>query len=189
MMDDLKNRNACAVQNGFQFQTAAAISLLVDHLDDFDKIKNEGVEDIVIVLQNKSIIYAQAKSTENGEPGSNVLKNYDRAIEALNEDLKREGPVHQLVYITNVRKLFGSKTYEADFINGQTIPYDILDINNKNIIKSRKMPDGFDLNSFAIQYLMYKGVDANKEKWIIQKINDKFNETEYLGKLSAKKVF
>lgn len=101
MEDNNKNRNASSVAFGWDFQTNSALLLMLENIADAEKIRVEGdTEDIEITLQDKSKIYAQAKSVSKPDDTSNVQKNLTKALETLNDaSKKKDGSV--FTYITN----------------------------------------------------------------------------------------
>ena len=177
---------ANATQNGFQFQTAAAISLLIDNLDDFKSIKNEGVEDIVICLLDESYVIAQAKSAHDDECSDNARQYFREASNSLNQ-ASSELNCKQIIYVTNIHKMFGKDTIIDDFVCGETVPYNELDNKNKELVDDL-VEEKLDYSKFAVHYLKYIG-DDTKNKWIIQKIKDCFSERKRLSKLTARSVY
>lgn len=81
-----KDRNACSVIFGIEYQIDAAICLFLRDIHKIEKIKVEGkFEDIEEFLNNDSIIYCQVKSVydpKNTNVSSSKLK---KAIESLSE--------------------------------------------------------------------------------------------------------
>lgn len=168
-----KSRDRCAnhVINGFRFQTVAAISILLDNLEDFSSIKDEGEEDIIIRLNSNKTIYAQAKASyKNNSP--NAAKQFKSGIITLAEDVKK-GDYSKLIYISNVECIFGNKT-NTDYIRPEiSIGFGELGTHNQKIIKNRLQEAGIPSEYFFVQYLRYSGED--KEQWIRSKMIEKFN--------------
>jgi len=182
-----KSRADNSGQNGFQFQAAAAISLLLDYLYDFSKIKNEHeLEDIVIILSDGSFILSQSKSSHDNEKSSNALKYIKQSLETLHKASINE-PNHKLIYITNIREMLGRSTVVDDFVCGETVWFSDFDKQNVELIK-KYAPANFDYNSFGIQFLKYHG-DEDKEKWIIDKMKQTFSNSKNLKNLTYKKVY
>lgn len=182
-----KSRADNSGQNGFQFQAVAAISLLLDHLYDFSKIKNEAaLEDIVIILSNNDHILAQAKSSHDNEESSNALKYLKKGLITLSEG-HQESNSHRLIYITNIRKMLGNRTICDDFVNGKTIWFsEMCEVNKKLLIKYA--PENFNFDLFGIQFLKYIG-DDDKDKWILEKMKELFFDNDNLKNLKYKDVF
>ena len=175
-----------SVHNAFQFQRAAAISILLDNLDNFDNIKNEGKNDIVIRLQDGSYIYAQAKSAHDNENSDKARNDFKTALDSLRKNWS-EGNCHQLIYITNIRSLLGANTFVGDFISGQTISFSNLDAVNKDLILELYGND-FKYNLLEIQFLKFIG-DDTKQEWIIEKMENCFKERRRLSSVRARRVY
>lgn len=183
----VKSRADNSGQNGFQFQTVAAISLLLDYLHDFTKIKNEHtLEDIVLMLSDGDCVLAQAKSSHDDEESTNALKYLKKGLITLNEASQKEIR-HKLVYITNIRSMLGSKTLVDDYISGKTIWFSDMSKSNKEMLM-KNAPSDFDFDAFGIQFLKYIG-DDSKEQWILEKMRETFSEYPYLRGLRYNEVY
>ena len=177
------NDNANAVQNGFYFQEVAAVSLLLDHLDDFEKIKNESdVHDIVIVLQNGSYVLAQAKSSFD-EESKNATTYLKMGLKSLENSFSTSSDT-ELVYITNIKKMFGAKTLTEDFASGYTVNYNQLSQMNQNLV-DKYISDSFDVNHLSFQFLYFAGDDELKLSKIKIKMKNAFQEREGLKTLNV----
>ena len=175
--------NAKRMQLGNRFQTAAAASLLIDYIYEFETIKNEGDDDIVITLIDGSVVYAQAKSSFD-ESSDNAIRYFKRAMKTLIKDAV--APKSHLVYITNIYKMLGSETRTDDFSSGILEQYSNLNEDNKKLVD--KYAGTLPLDRFAIQYLKFTGTDDNKWTSLRAKLGGLFETHEALGKLSAKMV-
>jgi len=182
------NRCANYSLNGHNFQTAAAISLLIDHLDDFETIRNEGTEDIIISLEDGIVVYAQAKSSYD-ENCANSIKYFKKSLISLSESSTMCNH-HNLVHITNIKTMMGSKTERDVFPSGVTVPYESMGAVNQDLIRKYAPDDSFDFESFAIQFLKYTDKGGNKDEWIIGKLRDDFDERgKLLSSVSARLVY
>lgn len=95
-----KSRNARASAFGWIFQSSAGLYLLFDCIENAISLKMEGkTEDIEITLEDKSIIYAQAKSVEDPNDTKNVKSKLKSALTSLSEC---EDPISKLIYVTNI---------------------------------------------------------------------------------------
>lgn len=96
------DRTATSTLFGFDFQTNAAIVLMLENIKDMDNIRMEGYEDVEIGLSDGSFILAQAKSVVNGSTDfSNVLPNLKKAMVSLSEAYSKCPSTKQLIYISN----------------------------------------------------------------------------------------
>jgi len=95
-----KSRNARASIFGWIFQSSAGLYLLFDCIENAISLKMEGkTEDIEITLEDKSIIYAQAKSVEDPNDIKNVKTKLKAALTSLSEC---KDPINKLIYVTNI---------------------------------------------------------------------------------------
>ena len=98
----MKERTATSTLFGFDFQTNAAIVLMLENIKDMTDIRMEGYDDVEIGLNDGSSILAQAKSVVNGSTDfSNVLSNLKKAMVALSDAYSKCPSTKQLIYISN----------------------------------------------------------------------------------------
>jgi len=132
-----KSRNARAPVFGWIFQSSAGLYLLLDCIENAISLKMEGkTEDIEITLEDKSIIYAQAKSVENPNDTKNVKSKLKLALTSLSECVD---PINKLIYVTNIPNPLESEhpkhyeysrtSYNSFFEEDKQL---ILDLLNKN---------------------------------------------------------
>ena len=96
------DRTATSTLFGFDFQTNAAIVLMLENIKDMKTIRMEGYEDIEIGLNDGSSVLAQAKAVVNGSTDfSNVLSNLKDAMTSLSEASNKCPSTKQIIYITN----------------------------------------------------------------------------------------
>jgi len=164
------NRNASPAAYGWCFQVGAGISLMLDYIKDFSRLKMEGAsDDIELTLTEGKKLYAQAKSvTQMGEQrsASTVLK---KALETLKDDTNN-GDVFKLVYITNINNPLSSKTASA-FSFGASYDFPILTAADQKTITDKAGAD-FPTDKFQLQIINFFGEGDNK----FQKIKEKIEE-------------
>ena len=114
----MSNNCAAASLFGWDFQINAAIAILIDNIDDVEKIRLEGAsQDIEITLSNNEKIYAQAKAVERAGDYSNVKKHLTNALNSLNNTAHSStDEVKQFIYITNSENPMGNMQTMAQFI-------------------------------------------------------------------------
>ena len=72
---------ATSVMFGFDFQTNAAIVLMIENMADLSTVRIEGAEDIEIRLNDGTVVLAQAKSVVNSSTDfNNVRQKAKKAI-------------------------------------------------------------------------------------------------------------
>lgn len=125
------NSNASASAFGWDFQTNAAILLMLENIQHAKSIKVEAqTEDIEITLDNNNIIYSQAKSLEDINSTSNLLSKLKEGIRTLN-NAYNNGNAESLIYITNHSNPFNDKQSIQYFLGRENCPMKILQINVK----------------------------------------------------------
>ena len=86
----MKKRNASFSAFGWDFQVNAAIVLMLENIEEVDKVRVEGAtEDIELTLTSGKKIYSQAKSVVNASNDfSNVRGKMSDALESLADAYK-----------------------------------------------------------------------------------------------------
>lgn len=161
------DRVASSTLFGFDFQTNAAIVLMLDNIKDLKDIRMEGLEDVEIGLNDGSSILAQAKSVVNGSTDfSNVLPNLQKAMESLSDAYSKCPSTKQLIYISNSANPLRVSS-EKQIFSGVSSrrSYDSLPAKSKkkidDILSSIKGP--FDKSKLLIQTFYFE-TDDEKER-------------------------
>ena len=161
------DRTASSTLFGFDFQTNAAIVLMLDNIKDVSSIRMEGYEDVEIGLNDGSSILAQAKSAVNGSTDfTNALPNLKKAIESLSDAYSKCPSTKQLIYISNsANPLSVSSEKQIFSAVSNRRRYDSLPAKSKkkidDIISSIKGP--FDKSKLLIQTFYFE-TDDEKER-------------------------
>lgn len=170
---------------GWDFQVNAAIAILIDNIENVDKVRLEGAkQDIEITLSNNEKIYAQAKSVEKAGDYSNVKKHLTEALNSLNETARNEdGIIRQFIYITNSENPMGNMQTISQFI-GPYIrqPYAQLTDKAKEIVdKSLSKAQNeiaIDRDKLFVSILQFQNGASLKDRYTnIKRIVDEFVET------------
>lgn len=166
-MTDMVDRTATSTLFGFDFQTNAAIVLMLENIKDMTDIRMEGYEDVEIGLNDGSSILAQAKSVVNGSTDfSNVLPNLQKAMESLSDAYSKCPSTKQLIYISNSANPLRVSS-EKQIFSGVSSRryYDSLPVKSKkkidDILSSIKGP--FDKSKLLIQTFYFE-TDNEKER-------------------------
>ena len=98
----MKSSNASSAWFGYEFQSNAAIMLMLKNIVTASAVKVEGqTEDVEITLNNGNAIYAQAKAVFNPyDDYSNVLSKLKDGLRTL-DNASKQPNVEQLIYVTN----------------------------------------------------------------------------------------
>jgi hypothetical protein len=173
-----KSSNASPSNFGVEFQSNAAIVLMIKNIENASKVRVDGSkQDIEIILKNGKIIYSQAKSVINTEDYANVITKLQEALKTLN-DVAKEPNVDNLIYITNSPNPFNSiKTMSSFTASFTKLNYSDLSNICKNKIENicKKNKYNFDKNAFSICVLQYQGDGENRYKAIKDIINEFLN--------------
>lgn len=166
-MADMIDRTATSTLFGFDFQTNAAIVLMLDNIKDMADIRMEGYEDVEIGLNDGSSILAQAKSVVNGSTNFlSVLPNLKKAMETLSDAYSKCPSAKQLIYISNSFNPLDVPSEKQIFTGlSSRRKYNSLPPKSKekidNILSSIKSP--FDKSKLLIQTFYFE-TDDEKEK-------------------------
>ena len=182
------NRNCSDNVDGFNFQTVACISLLIDNLDSFEYIRNEGIEDIVIKLLNGQSIYAQSKKSINFIDNPNYSTVLNDALKTLTEDDQKNDCI-QLIYVTNVEHMLGAQTDIGIFNTGISVQYGNLGFKNRQLLDNYLNTYPISKEKFSIHYIAYNGDGDQKIEPTIKKLNNYLENSDSLSRLSGRKIF
>ena len=160
---NITNRNASASLFGWDFQTNAAILLMLQNIQKADSVKVESsTEDIEIKLCDGNIIYSQAKSIINADDTANLSKKLKDAIKTLN-DANSNDNIEKLVYITNHSNPLSDRTTIGYFSSTTELSYNELPEKCRNKIAKIISDNHYtlDLNKLYIAVLPFIGNDEN----------------------------
>ena len=91
----MTNRNASPSAFGWDFQVNAGIVILLDSIREAKAVKIEGkTEDIEVVLQNGTHIFAQAKSSMDPEDSHNAKSDLKKAMSRYHKEIKKIAAAH-----------------------------------------------------------------------------------------------
>ena len=160
-----KSSNASPSFFGDEFQSYAAIVLMIKNIEKACKIRVEGPkQDIEITLNNGKKIYSQVKSVINSEDNSNVLKKLKEALKTLN-DVSSEPNIESLIYLTNSPNPFDSvRTMYAYSSSITLLRHEDLDSICKKKIDGicKKNNYNFDKQLLSICVLQFNGDGENR---------------------------
>ena len=170
-----KSPNVSSSVFGWDFQSNAAIVLMIKNIEEASKIRIEGAkQDIEITLNDGKIIYSQAKSVNDPEDYTNVLSKLQEALKTLT-DVAKEPDVDSLIYITNSPNPFSNiRTMYAFSSNITLLKYAQLSNVCKNKIESICKKGKYDLNKnlLSICVLQFHGDGENRYKVVKDIINE-----------------
>lgn len=185
------NRNASASLFGWDFQTNAAILLMLQNIQKADSVKVESsTEDIEIKLCDGNIIYSQAKSIMNADDTANLSKKLKDAIKTLN-DANNNGNVEKLIYITNHSNPLSDRTTIGYFSTTTELPYNELPEKCRNKITKIISDNNYniDLDKLYIAVLPFIGINEdNRYKEIRRALYEFLGQLKITTNIDSKKV-
>lgn len=179
----MSNRRADAGMFGFDFQVNAAIVLMLENIKTLSSVRLEGnEEDIVLTLNNKKKILAQAKAVQNGSSDfRNVRANLKKALTTLSEGAQ-SADVDKLIFITNSANPFNDDSSRSVFYAPTRRKFSDLPPSAQAIIQEYLSAIAQPLNTddFVIQVFNFE-TDDDKERYkvVMQEVND------FIGRLNT----
>ncbi|MDP8202664.1 MAG: hypothetical protein P9M11_11070 [Candidatus Tenebribacter burtonii] len=168
--------NASSVVFGWDFQINAAIVLMLDNIQEVQKVRVEGkTEDIELTLINENMIYSQAKSVVKIDDYRNVLSNFKKALKTLGNAAENRD-YDKLIYITNTPNPFNNLETMPAFREKTDINFHDLPEKCKDVISEalREKPDcKIDVSKLYIQVIPFHTNNLpNRYKVVKQSVNE-----------------
>ena len=174
-------RYANSVLFGFDFQSNAAIVLMIQNMAEMDTIRIEGEEDIEIGLNDGSYVLAQAKSVvKSSTDFDNVRQKGKKAMESLSE-ASNKLKAKQLIYTTNSPDPFKDEASKPMFYGKARVNYSILPDQTKEIISGwlSGIEKPLDTDKLTVQVLPFEtDDDEQRYKVVVDTISDFIGEVD-----------
>jgi hypothetical protein len=165
----LSGSNASPIAFGWEFQSNAAIVLMLKNIKNALSVKVEGsTEDIEIALDNGNMIFSQAKSVFRPDDYSNVKAKMQTGLGTLNEAAKAAN-VEKLIYITNSPNPFYDVQTMHFFYGLSSYAFDDLPDSCKSAISDiidTQSYDSINVGQLNIYVLPFHGDGENRYKVI-----------------------
>ena len=173
----MKSSNASSAWFGYEFQSNAAIMLMLKNIVAASAVKVEGqTEDVEITLNNGNAIYAQAKAVFNPyDDYSNVLSKLKDGLRTL-DNASKQPNVEQLIYVTNSPNPFNQpQTIGAFSGEMSSLDYDSLPESCKQEIEKICAAENyaFDRSLFYVYVMQFHGDGENRYK-VIKGLTNEF---------------
>lgn len=179
----MKSSNASASAFGWDFQSNAAIMLMLKNMTSATSVKVEGdTEDIELCLGNSKMIYSQAKSVFKPDDYSNVITKLQAGLRTLDNAAKRAN-VSRLIYITNSPNPFNNNQTMYAFSGSLTnLDYGHLPDACKDKIEEIYLANNysFDRAKLSVYVMQFHGDGENRFK-VIKELTNEFLESIGLG--------
>ena len=168
-------RAATSLLFGIDFQTNAAIVLMLENIKEMSTIRVEGEEDIEIQLNDGSYVLAQAKSVvDSSTVFSNVRSKAKKAVTTLSEAAEKL-KVRELIYITNSPNPFNDDASKPQFCDDAHVRFEKLPQTTKELVEGwfEGIKKPLDTSKFKIQVLPFE-TDDDKQRYkvVLRDISD-----------------
>ena len=168
-------RYANSVMFGFDFQSNAAIVLMIENIAEMKTVRIEGEEDIEIGLNDGTYVLAQAKSVVKASTDfGNVRAKAETAMTSLSEAAQKMR-AKQLIYITNSPDPFKDEASKPMFYGNARVKYDVLPDATKEIISQwlSVIDKPLDTDLLTIQVVPFEtDDDEHRYRVIVDKISE-----------------
>lgn len=172
-----RSSNATASAFGWEFQSNAAIMLMLKNIVDASKVKVEGEnEDIEITFSSGKLLMAQAKSVMDPDDISFVIGKLKDALKTLNEASKISG-VEQLVYVTNSPNPFNDVTTMYKFSSPlNMVPFSELPKSCQQSINDICSTNGYNIDTSAliICVMQFHGEAKDERYKVLLSLTERF---------------
>lgn len=182
----MRSSNATASAFGWEFQSNAAIMLMLKNIEQASKVKVEGqTEDVEITFSDGKLLMSQVKAVLNPDDTSHVKEKLEAGLRTLNEAAKL-ADVEQLVFVTNSPNPFNDQTTMFKFSSPlNTVPFAELPSScQKTIIDicSVKRYD-FDTSKLVVCVMQFHGEGVDERYKVLSLLT-----TEFLNNLGVHKI-
>ena len=181
-----RSSNATASAFGWEFQSNAAIMLMLKNIVEASKVKVEGEsEDVEITFSNGKRLMAQAKAVEDPDNFKNVKDKLEAGLQTLNAASKI-ADVEQLVFVTNSPNPFNNIRTMYKFSSPlNMVPFSELPPNCQKSINDicSKNGYGFDTSILTVCVMQFHGESEDERYKVLQSLT-----MEFLNSLSVDKV-
>lgn len=182
----MKSSNASASAFGWDFQSNAAIMLMLKNIEKASKVKVEGQsEDVEITLNDGKILMSQVKSVMTPDDYSHVKEKLDEGLRTLNNAAKIHN-VEQLIFVTNSPNPFNDMNTMFKFSSPLNIvPFSELPIVCQQSINTICSSKGYDFNKalLTVCVMQFHGENDDERYKVLTAIT-----TEFLNKLGVRKI-
>ena len=182
----MKSTQATSTLFGYDFQSNAAIMLMLRNIERATKVKVEGqTEDIEITFSDGKMLMSQAKSVMRIDDYSHVKSNLEKGLKTLNHAAKLS-EVEQLVFITNSPNPFNDVLTTSHFSSPVNIvSFSDLHNNAKQVINDICANNGydFDKNTLSICVMQFHGENEDERYKVLTSLT-----TEFLNSIGVHKI-
>lgn len=182
----MKSSNASASAFGWDFQSNAAIMLMLKNIERASKVKVEGqTEDVEITFANGKMLMSQVKSVATPDDNSHVKEKLEAGLRTLNNAAKLSN-VEQLVFVTNSPNPFNDATTMFKFSSPlNTVPFAELPNACQQTITDICSAKSYDLDTakLTVCVMQFHGENDDERYKVLSSLT-----TEFLNSLGVYKI-
>lgn len=182
----MKSSNATPTAFGWDFQSNAAIMLMLKNIEKAYKVKVEGsTEDVEITFSDGKMLMSQVKSVMKPDDYSHVNEKLEAGLKTLNNAAK-VSDVEQLFFVTNSPNPFHDATTMFKFSSPLNIvPFSELPANCKQSISDICSSNGYDFDkeSLVVCVMQFHGENEDERYKVLSTLT-----TEFLSNLGVRNI-
>lgn len=186
-----RSSNATASAFGWEFQSNAAIMLMLKNIEEASKVKVEGEsEDVEITFSNGKMLMAQAKSVMSPDDISFVISKLEAALKTLNK-ASETANVEQLIYVTNSPNPFNDVTTMYKFSSPlNMVPFSELPASCQRAIGDICSTNGYsvDTSMLMVCVMQFHGESEDERYKVLQSLTMEFLNSLGVDKVSASQM-
>lgn len=186
-----KTSNATASAFGWEFQSNAAIMLMIKNIVNASKVKVEGEnEDVEITFSDGKMLMAQAKAVENPDDVSHVKEKLASGLRTLN-DAAKDPNVNQLIFVTNSPNPFKDVTTMYKFSSPlNVVPFSELPESCQEVVNDICTTCGYniDVSMLTVCVMQFHGQAEDERYKVLRSLTEEFLNDIGVEKVSANQI-
>ncbi len=186
-----RSSNATASAFGWEFQSNAAIMLMLKNIENASKVKVEGEnEDIEITFSNGKLLMAQAKAVENPDDFRNVKGKLDAGLRTLSA-ASTIANVEQLVFVTNSPNPFNDVATMYKFSSPlNMVPFSDLPMSCQKSISNICSTNGYSIDNsmLTVCVMQFHGESEDERYKVLQSLTMEFLNCLGVDKVSTNQM-
>ena len=187
----MKSSNATASAFGWDFQSNAAIMLMLRNIEKASKVKVEGQsEDVEITLADGRMLMSQVKATVKPDDYSHVKEKLEAGLRTLNNASKLTD-VEQLVFVTNSPNPFNDTKTMFKFSSPlNMVPFSELPTNCQQTISDVCTLEGYDFDTamLTVCVMQFHGESEDERYKVLSTLTTEFLNNLGVHKISTKQL-
>lgn len=182
----MKSSNATPSAFGWDFQSNAAIMLMLKNIEKASKVKVEGLtEDVEITFTGGKMLMSQVKSVVKPDDYSHVKEKLEAGLRTLNNAAKLSD-IEQLVFVTNSPNPFNDTTTMFKFSSPLNIvPFSELPVVCQQTITDICLSKGYDFDTtlLTVCVMQFHGENDDERYKVLSSLT-----TGFLNNLGVRKI-